>query len=152
MYFTISTNWTSYRWPTPSQSIKGRDRNSRQWSCLWPCSITSSCSGTWFTPQRRGAGDSWFWSARERRSQSPFATIVPGNDFQAYTTDLSQAKVDPSGRDVIRLPEFSENLYGGGLGTMERDPELWVTFRCSQDPSLTSKDKVPVHKLSHLEH
>src|ERR1700752_3695991 len=24
MYFTISTNWTSYRWPTPSQSIKGQ--------------------------------------------------------------------------------------------------------------------------------
>jgi hypothetical protein len=31
-----------------------------------------------------GGGDSWFSSAKETCSQSPFATIVPRKDFQAY--------------------------------------------------------------------
>jgi exodeoxyribonuclease V alpha subunit len=44
-----------------------------------------------------------------------FATIVLRNDFQAYTTDLSQAKVDPSGRDVIRLADFLKiSMWGVG--------------------------------------
>src|SRR5271166_6320880 len=144
MYFTISTNWTSYRWPTPSQSIKGRDRNSRQWSCLWPCSITSSCSGTWFTPQRRGAGDSWFWSARERRSQSPFATIVPRNDFQAYTTDLSQAKVDPcyGAPKQDRLCGYRSDRRGrNGDAAFRGSQNSASLVRCKQSKTLGGKEE-----------
>ena len=54
-------------------------------------------------------------SGRVRRWPSPFATIVARKDFQAYTTDLSQAKLILAGDPIATKCESVSSQFNNGF-------------------------------------
>ncbi len=49
-----------------SQFTSRRARSFRQWSSLWPCSITCCCSATCSTPGSPAPNNCWWWLVRRR--------------------------------------------------------------------------------------